>query len=95
MSARLTQTHCSARTGKKKLRSKIGLEIQMRTHTGEKPHQCKVCKKRLSTYANLNIHMSQHTDITYICKQCDKEYKHKSSLACHVRDYRAEETDQS
>ena len=48
----------------------------MRTHSGDKPYQCSICKKGFSQNSKLRKHLRTHTgDKPYQCAQCGKIYE--------------------
>jgi uncharacterized Zn-finger protein len=55
-------------------------------HTGHKPYECDVCKKRFSCLANLIKHKRTHTgDNPYECDICKKTFLQSGHLAKHKK----------
>ena len=61
-------------------------------HTGEKPHECEVCKKRFADKKHLTVHRVVHTgERNYKCKLCPKDYKQFADLSRHIKREHPEE----
>lgn len=56
----------------------------MRTYTGEKPYECKLCLKKFTTTNNLKDHLRVHTrEKPFICDVCQKAFGRRSALSEH------------
>ena len=60
-------------------------EKQMKTHTGEKPCQCKICSIILVAKCVLKYNQGNHTREKPIqCHICDRSFNNKFELMCHL-----------
>ena len=63
----------------------------MRTHTGEKPFECTICRLRYSKKGDLASHMRTHTgEKPFECKLCGLRFSQKSNLTTHMRTHTGE-----
>uniref|UniRef100_A0A336LXH2 CSON004477 protein n=1 Tax=Culicoides sonorensis TaxID=179676 RepID=A0A336LXH2_CULSO len=53
-------------------------------HSAEEPVNCEVCGQKVKNLTRLKQHMKLHTGPDLKCEFCDKTYKKKNSLQCHV-----------
>lgn len=91
-----TCTYCH-----KELRTKKGLKIHQRKHTGENLHICQVCNTKFTKRNHLARHMKVHgkkDETKYACDQCDEKFcsnylltKHKNE---HAEELKGENSDE-
>lgn len=95
-----TCTYCQ-----KQLRTKKGLKIHQRKHTGEKLHACHVCQMKFTKRNHLVRHMQVHAkeeNVQHVCDICDKTFcsiylleKHKSEHTEQSGEDKAEKSDET
>lgn len=80
-----TCTYCQ-----KELRTKKGLKIHQRKHTGEKLHVCQICQGKFTKRNHLIRHLKVHDKkdgINYTCDVCDKQLCSSYLLAKHKKEH--------
>lgn len=80
-----TCTYCQ-----KQLRTKKGLKIHQRKHTGEKLHTCQTCQSTFTKRNHLIRHMRLHNKddgVQSVCKTCDKTFFSVYLFEKHKREH--------
>ena len=62
------------------------MKLHDKTHTGEKPHECKTCFKHFRNSSDLKRHEKIHTgERPHVCKVCFKGFIEASKLKNHMK----------
>lgn len=63
------------------------LMVHMRSHSVKKPHQCLLCDKGFVNHSSLLLHQKTHAEPTetFVCPECEREFKAEALLDEHMR----------
>ena len=53
--------------------NKSDLNVHMKTHRPEKPHECNHCSMKFSLKDNLDLHLTQHDNSENCCSLCSEK----------------------
>ena len=60
-------------------------KVHEKTHSSERPYQCKECDKSFKTSRDMNRHTRKHTGVKpYKCTKCGKMFTQSGNLKRHV-----------
>ncbi|KAJ8676519.1 hypothetical protein QAD02_012306 [Eretmocerus hayati] len=75
----LTCPHCD-----RSFYHKNSLDYHLRSHSGERPHQCEVCGKSFFAASALKVHKRLHSgDKPYKCEDCGRHFRQWGDLKYH------------
>ncbi|XP_077497680.1 uncharacterized protein LOC144108287 [Amblyomma americanum] len=58
----------------------------LRTHTWDRPFQCRICSKSICGKSHLRVHFDFHVDERpFKCSRCSKSFTQKSNMVRHYR----------
>lgn len=71
---------------------KNSLVYHMRSHSGERPHQCEVCGKSFFAASALKVHKRLHSgDKPYKCEDCGRHFRQWGDLKYHSTSIHSEQ----
>lgn len=68
-------------------KSQLSFNEHMLTHTGGKPHHCRVCDRKFRHIANFRTHLKSHNNVrTLVCSLCRKTIVGEKNYYIHYMD---------
>ncbi|XP_050428554.1 zinc finger protein 425-like [Adelges cooleyi] len=68
-------------------KSQLSYNEHMLTHTGEKPHHCRVCDRKFRHIANFRTHLKSHNNVRHlVCSLCCKTIVGEKNYYIHYMD---------